>query len=188
VRLFVAVNLPGAVRRALWAAAAPLREARLPVKWTAEEALHLTLKFLGEVEEQRAAPIGEALTAAVKTVRPFDIGLGGFGAFPTAERPRVLWIGLERHPALELLANDVERSLGPHGFAPELKPFHPHLTIGRVKKGVRPAAFRGLEALGRNLDYESVVRVESVDLMHSTLHRSGPTYRIVHRAMLGSEL
>lgn len=184
MRLFVAVNLPGAGRRAAFAATRALREAHLPVKWVAEDALHLTLKFLGEVDEARVDAIGAALAEAVRPARPFEVALGGFGVFPDHQRPRVFWLGVEHHPALELLANDVERALGALGFASELKPFQPHLTIGRVRKDARPSAFRDLAALTEPLDWSSVLRVDGVDLMQSTLGPAGPSYRIVHRAPL----
>jgi 2'-5' RNA ligase len=184
VRLFVAVNLPSGERRAAHAATRRLREAHLPVKWVAEDALHLTLKFLGEVEEERAVPIGAALMDAVRGARPFEVALGGFGVFPDHARPRVFWLGVEHHPALELLANDVERAMGALGFESELKPFRPHLTMGRARKDARPAAFTELESLTTDLDWTTVLRVEGVDLMQSILGPKGPTYRIVQHAPL----
>ena len=186
MRLFVAVNLPAAERKAAHAAAAPLREAHLPVKWVAEEALHMTLKFLGEDEATRAGANGAALGAAVREVRPFDLAVGGLGAFPDLERPRTFWFGVERHPALELLANDVERALAPFGFQAELKPFQPHLTLGRARKDARPADLSGADAAAARVMYESVIAVGSVDLMESTLAKGGPSYRLVHRAVLGA--
>jgi 2'-5' RNA ligase len=185
VRLFVAVNLPAVERRAAYEAAAPLRAARLPVKWVGEDAIHVTLRFLGEVEEERVAPIGEALAAAVRAARPFDVGLGGVGAFPSLARPRVVWIGVERPPALELLANDVEKALMALDFEPELRPFHPHLTLGRAERSARPAAFASLERLAASIAYQGSTLVESVDLMQSVLGPKGATYTVLSRAALG---
>jgi 2'-5' RNA ligase len=183
--LFVAVNLPAAERRAAHEAAAALRRARLPVKWVAEEAVHVTLRFLGEVDEDRAAPIGDALAAAVRSARPFGLALGGVGAFPSLARPRVLWLGVERHPALELLANDVEQALMTLDFEPELRPFHPHLTLGRAERGARPAAFADLERLASGIAYQGSTLIESVDLMRSVLGPRGATYTVLSRASLG---
>ena len=188
MRLFVAVNLPAEERRRAWAAAAPLRSASLPVRWVSEEALHLTLRFLGEVAEEQSGPIAEALAAAVRRggARPFPLALGGVGAFPDVARPRVVWLGAERHPALELLANDVENALRAFAFEPELRPFNPHLTLGRVERGARPAAFRDFARLAAAVGYEGVITVESVDLMHSTLGPSGASYRVLARAPLAA--
>jgi 2'-5' RNA ligase len=184
MRLFVAVNLPRSERRAAFGATRRLRAGHLPVRWVAEDALHITLKFLGEVDGGRIEAIGAALAGAVRAARPFEVALGGFGVFPDHQRPRVFWLGVEHHPALELLANDVELAMGALGFDSELKPFQPHLTIGRARKDAKPSAFHDLEALTADLDYAAVLRVESVDLMQSTLGPQGPSYRVVHRAPL----
>ena len=184
MRLFVAVNLPEATRRSARAATKTLRESRLPVKWVDEDALHVTLKFLGEVAKTELDTIGRALTDAVRTVKPFDLGLGGLGAFPDSERPRVFWLGVERHPALELLANDVERALAPLGYESELKPFQPHVTLGRAKKMARPKGLADWAEVAAGVEFADVVPIESVDLMESVTGRSGPTYRLVHRAPL----
>jgi len=184
VRLFVAVNLPAAERRAAYEAAAPLRVARLPVKWVGPESIHVTLRFLGEVEQERVTPIAEALAAAVRPARTFGVALGGVGAFPSMARPRVVWIGVEHHPALELLANDVEKALMTLDFEPELRPFHPHLTLGRAERSARPAAFSGFEQLASGITYQGSTMVESVDLMQSVLGPKGATYTILSRAAL----
>lgn len=186
MRLFVAVNLPAEERRRAWEAAQPLRAARLPVRWAAEETLHLTLKFLGEVDAERVGPIGDALAGAVRGLRPFTVGLGGVGAFPSLSKPRVVWVGMERHPALELLANDVERALMGLSFEPELKPFSPHLTLGRAERGARASAFGDFPAQAAAVAYEGSTTVESVDLMHSVLGPHGPTYTVLSRAPLGA--
>jgi 2'-5' RNA ligase len=184
VRLFVAVNLPAGERRALRDATAPLRTSGVQVRWTAEPDLHITLRFLGEVVEAQAEPIGAAVAAAVRGVKPFDVGLGGVGAFPDLAVPRVVWIGVERHPALELLAHDVEGALRPFGFEPELRPFQPHLTVGRAKRGASEAALRELELLAATVDYAGVIPVDALDLMVSR-HGSGPRYQSLHHAELG---
>jgi RNA 2',3'-cyclic 3'-phosphodiesterase len=184
VRLFVAVNLPEDERRAAHEAAAPLRDAGLPVKWVPPASLHVTLKFLGEVAEDREAAIGAALDAAVAAARPFAVGLGGAGAFPGVARPRVIWLGVEAHPALELLSHDVERALEPFGFEAELRPFRPHVTLGRVRPGARPGAFAALEPLAAALAWEGVAPVDSVDLMASVLGPGGAVYSVRHRSFL----
>lgn len=184
MRLFVAVNLPAAERRAAYEAAAPLRVARLPVKWIGEDSIHITLRFLGEVEAEKVTPIAEGLAAAVRSARPFGVGLGGVGGFPSLARPRVVWIGVERHPALELLANDVEKALMALDFEPELRPFHPHLTLGRSERSARPAAFAKFEQLAASIAYQGTTMVETVDLMQSVLGPKGATYTVLTRAAL----
>lgn len=184
MRLFVAVNLPPAEREAAWAAASPLRNANLPVRWVAADSLHVTIKFLGEVAESRAGALADALSTAVRPLKPFDLGLGGFGAFPDAGHARVVWCGVEQHPALELLANDVERALQPHGFTSTLEPFRPHVTLGRAKQDARKDAFAKLPDLLQGLDYATVVPVTSVDLMLSRTGKGGARYTLRHAAPL----
>jgi 2'-5' RNA ligase len=144
MRLFLAINLPTDVRETLWEVAAPLRTARYPVRWVAAEAIHLTLKFLGDVDDMREDEIAAGVAAAVVGAKPFPLPVGGFGAFPSAQRPRVVWAGLEPVPSLELLQHRVEQEMERLGFPTEGRPFHPHLTLGRVKRDARPAALAGL--------------------------------------------
>jgi 2'-5' RNA ligase len=184
VRLFVAVNLPPDERRAISRAVSPLAALDAPVKWVGEDNLHITLRFLGERPETDAGPIGEALARAVSGVRAFDVTLGGLGGFPDLAEPRVVWIGVEKHPALELLANDVERVLHGFGFEPELKPFQPHLTIGRAKKDAARGALRPLAAAASEVDYSGLLAVDSVDLMASTMGKDGSHYRVMRHAPL----
>ncbi|HWO88600.1 MAG TPA: RNA 2',3'-cyclic phosphodiesterase [Gemmatimonadales bacterium] len=184
MRLFVAVNLPSGERRAAHEATQVLRGHGLPVRWVGADNLHITLKFLDEVDRDRVGEIGAALTRAVRQVRVFSVTLGGIGAFPSMDRPRVVWLGVEKHPALELLANDVEEALAPLGFASELRPFHPHITLGRVERGARSSRLAGLATLAQEVAYEGMVPVESVDLMESQLGAGGARYEVASRAPL----
>src|SRR3989442_13064809 len=93
VRLFVALNLPDRVRRALWDAAAPVRDLRLPVRWVSPEGIHLTLKFLGEVAGEQEPELRAALTRAARGGAGAPLAVHGFGAFPDYPRPRVIWAG-----------------------------------------------------------------------------------------------
>ena len=184
MRLFIAINLPAGVRETLWEVTAPLRAVRYPVRWVAADAIHLTLKFLGELEAAREDEIAGGIAAAVGGAKPFPLPVGGFGAFPSAQRPRVVWAGLEPVPPLELLQHRVEQEMERLGFPTEGRPFHPHLTLGRVKRDARPAALGGLATDLDSLVYETEVSVESVDLMQSTLTPRGARYTRRHAVAL----
>lgn len=184
MRLFIAVNLPTDVRQALWEVAAPLRAARYPIRWVASEAIHLTLKFLGEVEAEREGEVAAGLAAAVRDTKPFTLPVSGFGVFPSGQRPRVVWAGLEPVPPLELLQHRVEQEMERLGFPTEGRAFHPHVTLGRAKRDARPAALEGLATDLDSLVYEAEVYVESVDLMQSTLTAQGAQYARRHAAAL----
>jgi 2'-5' RNA ligase len=176
MRLFIAINLPTDIRQALWEVAAPLRAAKYPIRWVTSEAIHLTLKFLGEVGAEREDEIAAGIAAAAEGAKPFTLPVDGFGAFPSAQRPRVVWAGLEPVPPLELLQHRMEQEMERAGFPTEGRPFHPHLTLGRAKRDARPAALEGLATDLDSLVYQAEVSVESVDLMQSTLTAQGARY------------
>lgn len=180
----MALNLPPEERRAIHEAVSPLVALDAPVKWVSEDNLHITLRFLGERAEADAGAIGVALERAVSEVRSFDVSLGGLGGFPDLDEPRVIWIGVERHPALELLANDVERMLHGFGFEPELRPFQPHLTIGRARKDAGRGDLEAIEQAASAVSYSGLLAVSGVDLMASTMGKGGSHYRVVHHAPL----
>jgi 2'-5' RNA ligase len=172
VRLFVAVNFPAALRDRLWAAAAPLCALAVPVRWVPAPALHLTLKFLGETPEGRLEELGRALDEAVAGVRSLPVTVAGFGAFPNAAHPSVVWAGVVTEPALELLQHGVEKVFGPLGFPPEGRPFRPHVTLGRARRGESAGAFRGLESVLEGLEWSETVNVPSIELMVSITGRT----------------
>ena len=182
--MFVALNLPDEVRRALWAAAAPVRELDLPLKWVRPEGIHVTLKFLGEVSERREPELRSALGRAAAGSHALPLAIDGFGAFPGFARPRVIWAGLEPDPALEALQHRVEREFQPLGFAPEQRPFRPHLTLGRAARDARPKPCKGLEETLTGLQHHETTIVAAVDLMQSVLQSGGAVYQLRHRERL----
>ncbi|MEZ0333094.1 MAG: RNA 2',3'-cyclic phosphodiesterase [Gemmatimonadales bacterium] len=137
MRLFAAVPLPEPARSEVAGLLDRLRRHELPVRWVRDEGLHLTLKFFGEVPSERLEVIEEAIRQANEGSTPLPMRLDDLGAFPNPRRPRVLWVGLEAPPALELLQDRLERQCEAIGFAPEGTPFRPHITLGRVREGER---------------------------------------------------
>ena len=122
MRLFVAINLKDEERRKLHKAAAPLRDSGMPVRWVEPSALHITLKFLGEVRPQNVDAVMRAVAAVAAKAVPHDIRLAGFGAFPTIRRPDVIWAGAEAKPELRSLKHDLEWELAALGFEREFAP------------------------------------------------------------------
>jgi 2'-5' RNA ligase len=180
VRLFIALNFPDKARRDLWDAIEPLRDVHLPVKWVPPEGIHLTLKFLGSVADGREAELLAALSGAARGIRPLVLAFAGFGAFPDARSPRVIWAGLDAEPALELLQHQVEREFTALGFPAEARLFRPHVTLGRAGQDARARDFAGLERALEGLVCERTAVVETVDLMQSVLQPGGPAYRVRH--------
>lgn len=185
MRLFVALNPPAEERERLHEATLPLREAGLPVRWAAPEAIHLTLKFLGWVRPEQVDRIVEVVAEAASKTQPFEMPVRGFGAFPSLRRPRVIWAGVEATPPLRCVKHDLEWLLAPLGFEREVRAFQPHLTLGRARKEAQAGDFRDFETLVAEADYLSSFPVETVDLMQSRLSPAGARYERIASAPLG---
>ena len=145
-RLFLAATPPPATLDALAAFAARTRRGGDGWRWAGREALHLTLRFFGDTEERLLAPLRAELTAVAARGRRGLFSIEGIGAFPSPSRPRVLWAGIagpiER---LAALAGDAEQAARRLGFAPEARPFAPHLTLARAAREGRPTMPRPAE-------------------------------------------
>jgi len=185
MRVFVAVNLPPSIRQGIWQSAAPLRARQVPVRWVDPDALHLTLKFLGEVDPGRESELIRAIERAVRGAGKFVLPVGGFGGFPNSRRPRVVWVGCGAVPALELVQHRLEEQMAAIGFPVEGRPFRPHITIGRVRQGARAGELQGIDSLLERVDYQSEAEVRSVDLMESELRPSGARYTVRRALALG---
>jgi 2'-5' RNA ligase len=185
MRTFVALNLPAAERVRLHDALAPLRERGLPVRWMAPEALHLTVKFLGDTEGDGVADIERVLAAAAARRAPIRLRIGGLGAFPSLRRANVLWVGAAPDPELLALQKDVELALSRLGYPREQRPFRPHVTIGRLRSDGRAV---DVERLGGSVGYDAVVDVETVDLMQSLAGAAGSRYETLLRRRLGEKV
>lgn len=185
IRTFVAIELDAPLRKALAQAQADLRN-RLQkaigpdvrIQWVRPESVHLTLKFLGDIPEERVPEIVAALARVTEACVRDTVDVGGLGAFPDARMPRVLWVGLSGQvEGVARLAADVERALVALGFAPEPKPFNPHLTLARIKERSRDIG-RALAA-DRMLERAApigTVMVNAIALMKSELKPSGAVY------------
>lgn len=184
MRIFIALNLNKKERQRVLRAARPLRDEELPVRWVEEDNLHLTLKFLGEVRAERVPAVEEAMARVGEGTAAFTLTLGGFGAFPTIRRPRVLWLGADASPALRCLKQDLEWGLTDCGFEAETRAFHPHMTLGRADPTDGAGAFRGLDSLVAAMDFSALIPVRSVDLMRTVLSREGARYTRLSSAKL----
>ena len=138
IRTFIGVNIDPHTVQEISGLLAQLKP-RLPgIRWVPPRNFHLTLKFLGDIEETKIDPIADALERALRPFPRFTINVKSLGVFPDGKRPRILWVGLEgnRLPALAL---EIERALEPLGFTPERRGFLPHLTVGRWRQSEAPA-------------------------------------------------
>jgi len=186
VRLFVAIHLPPAETERLYRETAALRASELPVRWVSLASLHITLKFLGEVAENRTAEISKRLERVAAGHAPFQLRLNGLGAFPNQRHPRVVWVGTDAPLELLGVQAGVEATLSELGFEREARAWSPHLTLGRARDRARAEDFAALPALAAAFAYESTARVATIDLMQSRLQRGGAEYTRLVAAPLGS--
>ena len=201
IRAFFAIELGESARRAAAELARWLREGRGGdgVRWVRPEALHVTLRFLGDIDPARAAPLASRARLETAALRPFVLRLGPAELFPTPRRPRVVALGLEPAAPLEELAGAIERAVVAEGFAPEERGFRAHLTLGRVKttgpRQAKRAARRGRAESGPPQDRRlpSVTSaplpaeefaVEEVVLFRSELSPAGSHYTPLERIPL----
>ena len=179
VRAFVAVRLDEALQAALGVQLERLRLAAPSVAWVPAQNLHLTLRFLGGVGADTLPRVTRALEGLSGEARPFELAVGGLGAFPTAACARVIWAGLsDGRAAVARLAERVEATLAPVGFEPEARPFSPHITLGRVRAPRPDPRLEAALADGAALAFGRV-RVDTVWLMRSDLGAAGARYSAI---------
>jgi RNA 2',3'-cyclic 3'-phosphodiesterase len=153
-----------------------LRQRISGIRWTPRSNCHLTLKFLGDIDERQIEPVGQVLERELSLFPRFTINAKGLGVFPDAKRPRVLWVGVEGKP-LAALAEKVEKSLASLGFAQENRKFTPHLTIGRWRQFKRSNKdLTDALAKWQDRDFNGST-VHELVLFQSILGPSGAEYR-----------
>ncbi len=186
MRLFIGLTFPKKQRERIHRAARVLREEELPVRWVDLENYHVTLKFLGEVRPEDVPPIEAAMVKVASTTASFSAEFGGFGAFPTIRRPRMLWLGLGATASLRCLKQDLEWAMSDCGFEPETRAFHPHITLGRADDRGGAGAFRRLDQLVADMEFSAEVKVRTIDLLRSNLSKDGARYSVLSSAKLAT--
>jgi len=184
IRSFIAAKLPVAVQLAISGLQKQLADRDLDVRWTAAGNIHLTLKFLGLIDESRIADIAAVLAEAAGGFSPLQLAAKGVGVFPSPERARVIWVGLAGHLAeLAALQGFLAKRLAAIGFPQENRPFTGHLTLGRVKKRMPPSRVRAALDAGPEFSSEAFV-VDRMVLFKSDLRPTGAVYTELHQAPL----
>lgn len=199
MRSFLAVSPASSLRNEIAHVQQSLRTALEPqssrsvrVTWTKSDSIHLTFRFFAELDEDLTEPLREATSAVAGSIRAFEIPLTRIGAFPRTQAPRVLWLGPSREweqsgdgQRLVALARTIDDACAGLRLGREDKPWHPHVTLGRVKEGERMVG----SALSSSRIFEDAVdagalRVHEIDLIRSDAGRGGHTYTTLWRALL----
>jgi len=181
VRSFVAIDLPDALRRAMEERIEALSSARPSriIRWVRPEGIHLTLKFLGDVETGEMENVRNVVSEVVPRFSAFTFSASGLGCFPSFQHPRVIWVGIrEQSGTLAALQVALEDGFAGQGFRKENRTFHPHLTLGRIRRGVRQDDQRSVGKVLKGMQRFSLgeVHVKEVCLVSSELNPSGAVY------------
>ena len=191
LRLFIAIEIDDELKRALVDVQRRLKAepAARFVRWVAADGIHLTLEFLGDVDAARVPELSHALERASAKLAPFRLTARGLGCFPSLTRPNVLWVGVEGEvESAKQLARNVQDECARLGFERDVRGFTPHLTLGRVKRDVRPSDSR---LVGEMVQKHGILdagelKVEQVYLMQSDLRPGGAVYSVESRVRLTS--
>ena len=184
MRTFIAVEVPVAIRDRIAELENRLKGTETDIKWVEPGNIHITLKFLGNIETDQSAVIRNGLCTALDAIDSFDLKLGRVGAFPDLNRPRVFWVSVnEGREKLTAMQQCIESELHTCGFVREERPFSPHLTIGRVRspKGLAKLTER-VQATAFETEPFPVTRVAVVK---SDLKPEGPVYTVIDHVELG---
>ncbi len=180
IRSFIAIELPEELKLGLTQLEAQLKLGKQPwVKWVNPQSIHLTLKFLGSIDIDRTGEITRAMETAVQGISPFHLEVKDLGVFPNLRRVQVVWVGIRGEvDKLAQLQKHIESALAPLGFAPESRPFTPHLTLARLRDWASLDDRQGFGQLIASTRFELVytIEVDAINLMRSQLTREGAIY------------
>ena len=187
-RVFIALEMHTSMQRALSRIIEQFAQALPALRWVDAASIHLTLAFLGEIDDERLALAMEATQAAAQDFPSFEYRLTVPGVFGSPEHPRVIWMGIEDVPLAQLhgsplqrLHHTLNRELKRRDFETEKRPFSPHLTLARVKNALSPAEQQDLQRLlhSKNDTSSTLYRVNSLNVMKSELSRAGAKYSVM---------
>jgi 2'-5' RNA ligase len=178
-RTFIAVNLPSVIKQALMELIGDLKRANSdqPIKWVRPEGLHLTLHFLGYLDEKMIDKVKEILTSRTNQIPSFELKLGGISAFPNLTRPRVIFVECQEINGQNLvtLQKNIGQDLEKTGIKIDRRPWHAHITLARIKGPCKFSA-QGRPASGwQDLHF----KVDNIELMESQLRPDGARYSIL---------
>ena len=176
MRIFVAIELESSIKEEIARIQTRLKVTQDKIKWVEPSSVHLTLKFLGEIEEEKLEKVHRITEELGERISPFKIEVKGMGVFPGFSSPRVIWIGArDTSGELEELAARLEEALAREGFVREKRKWKAHLTLGRVKFLKETERLR--ELIQKEMETEAgKMEVKDLTIMQSQLTPKGPIY------------
>ena len=185
LRTFIAIEIDPSHKQKLTRLISTLKSSNSDVKWVNETQMHLTLKFLGNIEETKVQEISDTLKSIANNTKEFTITLSNIGTFPNAKRPRVIWVGIDKGKAeLKLLASQIETDLEKLGFPKENRDFKSHLTLGRVRS---PKNLQNLTKLLAESTFQpqDEIKIDKLILFQSNLTPKGAAYTQLSQTRIG---
>lgn len=186
-RTFIAVEIDAGIRHNAQMLQQKLEQVSSGIRWASAETLHVTLLFLGDVEDRHLSRLCREVETAVHTIPSFVVHIAGLGAFPDLRRPKVIWAGVRQgHQQLQTVHQAIATRLIPAGlYQAENRPYTPHLTLGRVPPHV-PTPELSRELLKRAHWEGGSTLIHQVVVFASQLHRHGPVHTPLCRAPLAT--
>ena len=188
LRTFIAINIPPVIQKSIQLQINHLRKTvgDFPVRWVPVQNIHLTIKFLGDISPDDVDTLTQILRTEASSRPAFSINIIGLGSFPNSKRARVLLIKTQTSAELDALQVGIESACSRVGFRPESRRFNPHLTIGRVRRGISPADQMKIHKTLNEvkIDSQGIARVDSVHLYKSELKPTGAVYTKLFSAPL----
>lgn len=185
MRTFFAVPLTPAVREHIAEAIGPVQRSAPRLAWVEPALMHVTLKFLGEVEPERIDELVAIGHAAAGVVAPHEVTFEGVGAFPNLQHPRVVWFGMTHTRGVERIAAELEARTAAAGFPAEERAFSPHVTVARIKHPLSRDVVANLTAHANAVKAHVRMPVEAYDLVRSTPTSRGARYHTLASFPLG---
>jgi 2'-5' RNA ligase len=181
IRTFIAIPLGDEVSRKAIRLIERIRQPGDGIKWVPTDNLHLTLKFLGEVDNTEVPDVCNVVHDVCADRDPFELHFAGTDGFPSIDRPRTLYIKIEdATETLSEIVSELDRDFADLGFKPEPRDYTPHLTLGRTKSGSRRAGEDVIERMRSEQQTEiGDMVVDSVQVIASFLDKKGPTYQVM---------
>jgi 2'-5' RNA ligase len=189
IRAFIAIELTAEIQKRLEEITTAFKKKLdgVPVRWVPAVNIHLTLKFLGDVSVANIKILTDILITESAGHKPFDVSIGGAGAFPNNRHPRVIWVGVEAPAELATIQGSVESAMARLGYPREDRPFSPHLTIGRVSRNADSNDTRLISKALENskVGFLGAAYVQEICLFRSDLQPAGAVYTRIFHALLG---
>lgn len=176
MRTFIAIDIPKELKEKIYNAFNNERERIKGIKWVEKENLHITLKFLGEIKEEKIKEIERILDEVSDKFKSFEVSLGELGGFPEFKNPRVLWIGVSPYEKIEEIFKFIEDRAEKVSIEREGRKFHPHITVARVKEKKRISF--------EKKKFDDKFKVNRIVLFKSDLRKEGPIYTQIKEVKL----